>query len=514
MKSEHDEKMMILQRYHRMTHKMNHLLTRRSPANLLLAASLGAALALAGCSGTPEKDPAGGVPVETGAEGNGQQQQGKVGKAAIPAYEPLAFRQGEVEVEKLGEQDGVEVYRVGDVTLIYKSNPAKPVVSTQLYLVGGEANMTRELAGIEMMALNVAASGGTEKTPKDAFNARLDALGASIGGFTDRDYSGFAFKTVTDHFDTVWDLFGQAVLQPAFPKDEVELVRTRQLASIDQMYEDPDSLVSHVATQLLFEGHPYESIQMGTKENVAGFTRDELRAYHRSLLDPERMVLVVVGPVPVEQVIARTKATFGKLARGDYQERELPGFDLKDKRLAVVDQNLPTNYVFGLFAAPEPGHKDYAALKLALTYLDNRLFDEIRSKRGLTYAVASGLGKRRSNYGYLYVTAEDPAQTMPAIFEEIEQLKKNRLDPQVLKETLNVFITRHYMGQETNSGQAGSLADAQIIADDWRQADRFLDQLKAVTPEDVQRVAETYLRDYHFGVVGPEEKLPREVFTP
>jgi len=75
------------------------------------------------------------------------------------------------------------------------------------------------------------------------------------------------------------------------------------------------------------------------------------------------------------------------------------------------------------------------------------------------------------------------------------------------------FLTRHYLGQETNAAQAGELAQYEIIGGGWRNAFVFLPRLRAVTPEDVQRVAQKYMRNIRFVVLGDPKSVDTKLFT-
>lgn len=430
----------------------------------------------------------------------------------VPEYSELKLREGEPAVEQLGSEAGVKAMKIGDLLVLHKPTPANQVVSAQLYFIGGAQRLDATTTGLEKLALSVAVSGGTASTPKDQFNAQLDAVGASIGSFTDRDYSGVAMKTIVPYFDDVWGLFTQAVLEPAMPADELELARERQLAQIDSLFENPDSQVGHIATQALFAGHPYANLQLGVRETVEEFTRDDLRAWQRALLQPDQMILVVVGDIPEDKLVASVKGTFGKLVPTRPAPPALPAIEAGEPEIVFEQRELPTNYIFGLFTAPAPGTPDYPAMVVAMDYLSDRLFEEVRTKRNLTYAVSAGVSSRRANYGYLYVTATQPTETLEVMLAEVDKLRQNLLTDQHIKETLNVFLTQYYMSQETNSSQAADLADAYIVTGDWREAIAFLEDIRAVKPADIQRVVKTYVKNYHFGVVGPDEsKLPAEL---
>ena len=422
---------------------------------------------------------------------------------SLPEQAEVAMIEGDPAVEKLGEQDGVTATRVGGLTVLHKPTPANEVVSAQLYFVGGASGLDEATTGLERLTLSVATEGGTDSTPKDAFNARLDSVGASIGSFSDRDYSGIAMKTVVPYFDDVWELYTQSILEPALPKEDIELVRQRQLTQIAQIFDSPDSYVSYLATQALFEGHPYRHTQLGTEQTVSAFTREHLQAWHRGLLDPSKMVLVVVGNVPNADLIDKVKGSLGKLAPGEESAPQLDPVTPGEEHVVYAERDLPTNYVFGLFPGPAPGHQDYPAMVVAMDYLSDKLFEEVRTKRNLTYAVSARLSSRRANYGYLYVTAVDPEKTLDVIFDEVTRLKNEELTEAEITRVLNVFLTGYYMAQETNASQASELAEAYIITGDWRNTTTFLERVRAVTPADIKRVATTYLDDYHVGVVGP-----------
>jgi zinc protease len=472
-----------------------------SLAVLTLAASLTA------CSARPER-------FETPTEATDvATSTSKPEDRGILPFKELEFIEGDPEVVNLGSLGMTQAFRVGAVTVIHRATPANSVVAANLYILGGSANLTGLTAGVEQLATTVAVSGGSNTTSKDAFNAQLDAMGAEVFNFNDRDYSGYGLKTVVQNFDATWNLFSQAVLEPAFPADEVELRRTQQLAAISQMLEDPDRHVSYVAARQFFENHEYFNLQLGTADNVQAFTRDDLVAYQRNMLRPERMLLVVVGNVSATDVVNRLKDTFGRLKPSTDEFTPIGSFK-SQAGIAYADRDLPTNYVLGYFPAPAPGSPDYPAMLVATEYLRDRLFEEVRTKRNLTYAVAAGISEKRANFGYLYVTAADPQTTMGVIFDQIEEMKLIQISKAELDEVINVYLTNHYMALETNGGQANMLAQAQIVSGDWRMAEAFLAEVRDVTPEDVQNAARKYFQNYRFGVVGPRATLNDAMFTP
>jgi zinc protease len=474
----------------------------------LIALFVAFGLGSVACSANPQR-------FDTDKPGDEQQASDEI---AAPVEKdpiaPLELRDGMADITMLDAVGTTQEMMVGDLRVIHKLTPNNPVVSAQLYRVGGSAGLSPAEAGIEKLALVVAANGGTETTPKDEFNAALDSTGSSVYSFAERDWSGYGMKTLVDHFDDTWALFTQTIMEPAFPESEIELRRTRQLAEIRSLLENPDTHVAYVAGQNMFEGHPYQTLQIGTEDNVKRFTRKDLREYQRQQLDPSQMLLVVVGNVQPKRVAEAVQKSLGRIPGSGKDVTALPSFTSPKGRVQVVDRELPTNYVLGYFDAPAPGDDDYAAMLVAVEYLRDKLFEEVRTKRNLTYAVSAGLGARRENYGYLYVTAVDPETTMRVMFDVVEELKLIKLPKSELEQTVNVFITDHYMGLETNGSQADMLAEAQLMEGSWKESNDFLERVRGVTPEQVQQAAQKYMQGYRFGVIGKKDGLKAEYFTP
>jgi predicted Zn-dependent peptidase len=155
---------------------------------------------------------------------------------------------------------------------------------------------------------------------------------------------------------------------------------------------------------------------------------------------------------------------------------------------------------------------DYAAFRAATDFLGDRLFEEVRTKRNMTYAVAAGLESRTANRGRVYVTAVDPDTTMKVIFSTVKQLQDGP-DNASVKESINASLTNYLVGQETNMGQAAALGLWELSGGGWQNYQKFIANYKAVTAADVQRVAKQYMQHARFVVIGDPKKVTKSVLT-
>ena len=153
------------------------------------------------------------------------------------------------------------------------------------------------------------------------------------------------------------------------------------------------------------------------------------------------------------------------------------------------------------------------ALTLATSILSTRFFEEVRTKRNLSYAVFSGLSSRLANYGLLYATAVEPDSAVAVMLAEVRKLKEEPVSSTALEQALSVFVTRYYLGLETNASQAALLGRYELQGGGWEEADEFVDDVREVTPEDLQRVMRRYVSGLHFAVLGDPAKVDRALFT-
>lgn len=403
-------------------------------------------------------------------------------------------------------------FTVAGIDVVFKPIRANEVVAARLYLKGGSANLTPETAGIENL-MAAAAIRGTEKYDRDEFAALAARTGTAMGANANPDYTVASVQAVSRYWDEAWDLFTQAALHPTFPADEVEQVRAQLVNQLKGRLDNPDAQLQILANAQLYAGHPYVVDPLGTAEAVEALTRDDLAAWHARRMTKENLLLVVVGNVTRADVEAKVAAAFGGLPSTGGTTGEIPPVTPAGPEVAVTERELPTNYIRGQFLAPHPGEADYAAMQVALDILSDRLFEEVRTKRNLSYAVFAGQSQRRVNYGLLYVTAAEPDTTLEVMLHEVERLKSEPITAERLAENVNIFLTNYWLGLETNMEQAAALGAFEVVGGGWENAAEFARRVQAVTPSDIQRVARTYLRNFHFVVIGDPDRIDRTLFS-
>lgn len=403
-------------------------------------------------------------------------------------------------------------FDVNGVSVILRRNTATEVVVASLYLLGGTRQLTPATAGIEAMVL-ATSERGTRRFPGAAVRQRTARLGSTISIEASDDWSAIGLHAIRATFDSTWAIFADRVMAPTLDPNEFALMRDQFLTIAREKNTQPDDAATELADSLLYLNHPNSVSPTGTPESISAITVAQLKQYHAQQFVTSRMLLVVVGNVDRAQVERLVRTTLSTMPRGTYKWTSPPAVTTTGRALAIDNRSIPTNYLLGYVPGPAATDPDYTALRVATAVLSGRLFTEVRSRRNLSYAVEAPFLERGQAIGGLYVTTGDPNQVLRIMRQELTELQTESVDPVGLKRLEQQFITEYYLKNETNSDQANVLARAELYQGDFRAAERFMDGLRRVTPDDVRRVARQYLKDFRFAYVGDASKLDRALLN-
>ena len=402
-------------------------------------------------------------------------------------------------------------FDVSGVHVILRQNNANNVVAANLYLLGGARQVTGANAGIEPILLDVSER-GTRQYAKNTLRRDMAKLGSEIVVAPSADWTMFGIRSSTEVFDSTWAIFADRVMHPTLAKAEIGVVKAQYLSGIRQRRDDPDALADLLADSITFVGHPYAVSVGGNEQSIQAIDSSALRDYQRTQFVTSRMLLVVVGNVDRAHIERLVNKSIGQLPRGSYGWTAPPRVPESPTAIVFARRQLPTNYILGYYSGPLANGEDYQALRVATSVLTGRMFAEIRTRQNLTYDVHAPFVDRAATLGGLYVTTGSPDTALRLMRAAIVDLQQGMLDPAGLKQLEEQFITEYFLDNETNAAQADFLARSQLYGGDYREADRFVDELKSVTPEAVQRVARKYMKGFRFAYVGDPSKLnPRTI---
>jgi predicted Zn-dependent peptidase len=443
------------------------------------------------------------APAQTGA-----------GKVTTPPAQTDSMRAASAASREAGDLQKLvtEFETSNGLKVLVKRREGSQSVVVGLFFRGGARNVTAENAGVESLMLDVATE-ASQNFPLEKMRRELARTGTNLSFGINYDYSVLSLASTRRYFDRSWDVFADSSLRPSFTAEDFQRIKNRTLVSLSDDEDTPDSFLQVLQSRAAYAGHPYLNDPRGSVNSVSRLTLEDVRRFHQQMMQTSRLLLVVVGDVDPQDIRRKAEASFGKLPRGEYKSEPVQQLSYTAPSVAVTARDIPTNYVSGVFAAPPMTSNDIYPMRVASAILQNRVYVEVRVRRQLSYAPDAFLESRGANTGGIYVSATDANQAVRVMLDEITRLQSQEINPAEIQATAQQFLTRYYLGQETNSAQAGELAQFELIGGGWRNSAEVIDRLRVVTPSDVKRVANTYMRNLQFVVIGNPRSIDKGIFT-
>ncbi|MEO5931658.1 MAG: pitrilysin family protein, partial [Candidatus Kapaibacterium sp.] len=388
-----------------------------------------------------------------------------------------------------------------------------PLVSVIIGLEGGLASGETTNPALAPFTSDLITSSGSAKYPKETFRQILSETSTTISGGGDYRGTNMTMTSTLRNFDKAWDLLSSLVLSPEFDANEFRNIQQRRVAEVKHRWNNPEGYAFIIADSLTKLGNPI--LGRSTRESdVESVTIPMMQAYQKALTERSRMIVVVVGNVAPEDIKRKLQA-FSKLPQGKYKPVIVPAVQsTTEPKVEIVDRKIPTTYVSGVFPGPRANDPDYWPLQIGMSHLGNIMFEEIRTKRNLSYApqayLTATLGATR---GVVAVNSVSPDSASVIMLAELEKMRRGDFSEKDLEKSKQVFITRYYMGQMTNSSLANSLYGTQRNAGDWRRT-YSIDAINAVNKASVQKAMAKYARNLQIGIVGEKGKIntPKYLF--
>jgi len=400
----------------------------------------------------------------------------------------------------------IQSFDVNGLKVIFKQNAANDIISVNMYFKGGVTNLNEKQAGLEFLTLDVALK-ASKNYPKDKLNADLERMNSQLSSSSNADYSSVNLLCVKQNLDESWKIFEDVILNPSFTEEDLNLERDKQISAVKQVNDNPDALLQKAVNNEFYEDHPYAIDVNGTEATLSSFKSGDLKAYHSGMLETSRMLLVVVGNTTRGELESLVKEAFGGVPKGSYVSNMPPEVETSEPSLKVINRELPTNYIQGTYSAPERGTDDGYTMLIANSILRDRLWEEVRTKRSLSYAPSAFYRSSFSNYGAIYVTAVNPDTTVKVMINEVKKMKDEPISDKELQNKIRQFLTFYYLGNETNQSQANSLAFYELAGIGYDQEAEFISHVNKVTSADIQKAAQKYMKNLQFVLIGNPESL-------
>ncbi|MFQ5795567.1 MAG: M16 family metallopeptidase [Candidatus Bipolaricaulia bacterium] len=414
-------------------------------------------------------------------------------------FPPIEFTPSEPERVEL--ENGMVLYLLEDHEL--------PIVEARAFIRADSVYDSLDKAGLASLTTQVMRTGGTERMTGDELDERLEFLAASA--------STSRFSTLTEHLDEVIGIFADILMHPVFEAEKLELAKQRTLERIRRENDRPTQVAVREFTKRVTEGHPLS--RFSTEETIRNITREDLVQFHQRFYHPNNLVLAVAGDFQTDELIEKIQTAFAEWEPVEIDFPEIPPLGPESERVVYyAPKQVGQSTIIMGHPALQQRDPDFTPFTLMNRILggspaaDDRLFREIRARRGLAYAVGSFLsgGQRfRGIFGAFSITRADATGTaIQLLLEELERIRTEPVSQGELEKTKNAIINR-FVFQYTSALQIAARAASLEYNDLPQDYDRtFLEQVRDVTSEEIMRVAQQYLRpDEIVIMVGGDREL-------
>lgn len=410
-------------------------------------------------------------------------------------------------------QQEVTEINVNGFKVIFKPSP-KQTVSAIMFYKGGTANYNEDQQGIESLTMSALAECGTEQYPKDAFKDKADKFGINISGTATYDFATLGMSCVKPYFNEGWDLFVQAILKPSFEANEVALLQQKLISGLKNEEGDPDTKLSLMAKSNTFKGTRYAYLPQGVPASIQKFSANDLRTYYnQKLLNANRMVLVVTGNMNVEDLKKKVINAFGTLPATAISDLPVAETNrIADNNLNTENRKLATNYIMGVMGAPDASSASSVAFRLSMNILSDRLFEEVRTKRNLSYAPQAFYSGGLKPYSGIYVTTTKPKEAVTVMADEVKRLRNGGFTESQLRDAKSEYATSYYMKNESTYSISYSLGSAEMKGS-WKKEEMLLEHVNAVTLKDMQQVFKEYTKGIAWNYLGDTTLADKESFA-
>lgn len=354
---------------------------------------------------------------------------------------------------------------------------------------------------------------GTPNWPKGTADKAISREGGMWNGATWYDFTTYYATLPAKKIELELEIEADRMTGALFEPKEVEAERTVIISERQGAENDPLFLLSEEVMAAAFRVHPYGHETLGHMCDLQGMTRDDLYRHYRTYYVPNNAVAVAVGDFEPERMLDLIRKHFGSIPAGEIPNSPHPTEPpQRGERRVMLEGEGNTAYLTVVFHTPPASHPDFYPLVVLDTVLTGA--------SGMTLFGGGGTNKSSRLYralvdtelatqvsGSLVPTVDPfvysitatvraghtPAEVEERLREELEKARREAITEEELSKAIKQAKAQFAYSSESVTGQAFWLGWSEVFAD-YTWFENYLDRLGAVTPEDVRRVAEEYLR--------------------
>jgi zinc protease len=412
--------------------------------------------------------------------------------ATVAAFASTSFGQAMNVTEKV-LPNGLKV--------LLREEHKAPVVTFQIWYKVGSRNERLGKTGVSHVLEHMMFKGTKKNGPK-TFSQTVQRNGGNDNAFTSKDYTAYFENFASDRIGISLDLesdrMQNLLLDPKDALSERDVVKEERRMRTD---DDPVSTMVEQMMSVAFSAHPYQWPVIGWMEDLSSITRDDLSNHYRTYYTPNNATIVVVGDFDTKTLLPSIEKYFGAIPRGP----SVPAVTAVEpkhlgERRVIVKKQAELPAVFAGYNVPTLKHHDTYALEVLQGVLSSgkssRVYKSLVYEKQLALYAGGDYDNISTDPNLFSVYAgvmpgKTTEEVEKALYAELEKLKSEPITDEELQKAKNQIEASFIMGQDSIFYQAMLLGQFETVAN-WKLLETYVENIRAVTKEDVMRVAKEY----------------------
>ncbi len=397
------------------------------------------------------------------------------------------------EPERFELQNGIVVY--------FLENRELPILESAIYLPVGSLVESADQFGLASLTAELIRTGGAGELTPEEVDEELEFMAAGVSVSSGMVFTSVSFQSLSEYAERTLEIVTDMLTRPAFSPERLEIARGRIIESIRRQNDDPTTVAFLEFYRRLAPDHPLGWTM--NEETVRSFDIEDLVAFHERHYRPGGAVIVVAGDIDLESLQDMLERTVGTWPRSESVGVEPPPFDpAPEPKLYHAQKETAQSTIFMGYPTLMYADPDYPKLVIANHVLgggafDNRLFAEIRGKRGLAYHTQSSLTQGHLYPGVFYAMAftraDATAEVVQLMKDELTRLVAEPIPSEELERHREAILNRAVFEFATPRAiiQAKALAEIYNLPSDYYE--RYIAGIQTATSEEIQAAAKRWI---------------------
>jgi predicted Zn-dependent peptidase len=420
----------------------------------------------------------------------------------------MEFPELKWQVPEVGKQVTRTVLGNGMI-LYFMEDHELPLVNASVLIRAGSIYNSMEDMAVAGITGTVMRTGGTKSFTPDSLNTLLEFISGGVESEIGTEAGSAGMSVLSKDLDIGLKILAEVLRFPAFDSAKLELEKSQIREGIRRRNDHPGGIVGREFAHLIYGDHPYGRILEW--EHVKNISRADLVGYHKTFYHPNHIMIAFSGDFETKALLKKVQMLFGDWPKGYIDLVPIPEVEYKTTPgVFVVNKDLTqANILAGHLGVKRDNPDRYAIALMNFTLgggsFTSRLTGRVRSDEGLAYSVGSSFGIGSRDYGTFQVHAQTKTRTTHRVLEifkeEIEKIRREVATPHEFETARESYINNFVFQFDSAEEVVSRLMSLEYDNYPLDYYQKYLDNVRAVTVDDMRRVAEKYLKPEELTIV-------------